>query len=403
MKTRTVLACGIAAMFVVGSANAATIHLVDLGITDARAAKDFQIAAAYWGSMFTNNVTIDLGVGFHSLPPQVIGSTGSAQQVYFTSDWIDQVNATKSGSTFDQNLVLPTLNGAGGINVIVNGANAGGTTTSAASQIYTTNTTTANYYLSLNTAVVKAIGGTAQYDPDDNPLHLDGAVTFSSDFNFSFNSNNGVSGSQIDFLGVAIHEIGHALGFVSGVDTYDYFGAPNGPGAGGGDQLNDDYAVLSALDMFRYSNDPHHLGPGGAQLDETVGTASYFSTDGGDTALFGNSFATGAFNGDGDQASHWKDSASCSGLVQLGIMDPTFCYGQVGVVKALDLAAFDAIGWNVSIDELANNGNYARTTAQIYAQFATRAPEPSSWALMLSGFGLVGAVMRRRRTVVSFG
>jgi len=28
-------------------------------------------------------------------------------------------------------------------------------------------------------------------------------------------------------------------------------------------------------------------------------------------------------------------------------------------------------------------------------------PEPASWALMLSGFGLVGAVLRRRRTVIA--
>jgi hypothetical protein len=31
------------------------------------------------------------------------------------------------------------------------------------------------------------------------------------------------------------------------------------------------------------------------------------------------------------------------------------------------------------------------------------APEPASWALMLGGFGLVGAAMRRRRTVLAFG
>ena len=30
-------------------------------------------------------------------------------------------------------------------------------------------------------------------------------------------------------------------------------------------------------------------------------------------------------------------------------------------------------------------------------------PEPASWALMLGGFGLIGAAMRRRRTAVSFG
>jgi len=30
-------------------------------------------------------------------------------------------------------------------------------------------------------------------------------------------------------------------------------------------------------------------------------------------------------------------------------------------------------------------------------------PEPASWAMMLAGFGLAGAAMRRRRAVVSFG
>jgi hypothetical protein len=28
-------------------------------------------------------------------------------------------------------------------------------------------------------------------------------------------------------------------------------------------------------------------------------------------------------------------------------------------------------------------------------------PEPSSWAMLIAGFGLVGATMRRRRTVVA--
>ncbi|HWI86755.1 MAG TPA: NF038122 family metalloprotease, partial [Sphingomonas sp.] len=135
----------------------------------------------------------------------------------------------------------------------------------------------------------------------------------------------------------------------------------------------------------------------GAVLDFTPGTASYFSVDGGLTALFGNKFSTGSFNGDGRQASHWKDAIGCSG--QLGIMDPTFCYGQMGDVTALDLAAFDAIGWNLQRDVILNPA-YHRTTAQIYASFV---PEPASWAMMLGGFGLVGGALRRRRTSVAFG
>jgi len=47
------------------------------------------------------------------------------------------------------------------------------------------------------------------------------------------------------------------------------------------------------------------------------------------------------------------------------------------------------------------NSGYSRSPAQIYTSFA---PEPGTWALMLGGFGAVGASLRRRkRTAVSFG
>jgi hypothetical protein len=71
-------------------------------------------------------------------------------------------------------------------------------------------------------------------------------------------------------------------------------------------------------------------------------------------------------------------------------MDPTFCFGQMGVVTGLDLAAFDAMGWNLSVDAL----RYANTsTADIYA---AAVPEPSSLALLFAGLGLLGTAWRRR-------
>jgi hypothetical protein len=66
----------------------------------------------------------------------------------------------------------------------------------------------------------------------------------------------------------------------------------------------------------------------------------------------------------------------------------------MGVVKGLDLAAYDAMGWNLNFDVL-NNLGYNRNTAQIYVQ-ALGVPEPASWALMIAGFGLAGFAMRRR-------
>jgi hypothetical protein len=302
--------------------------------------------------------------------------------------------------------------------MIVNGPDAtGATSTKVEDQIYTqADNIGPDYFLDLNTSVMKAIG----YDPEyQDRLSLDGSVTFSSLFqsDFDFDPTDGIAAGKIDFLAVALHEIGHALGFVSGVDLYDVVGGPNGPLYAEGIDMND-YAALSALDMFRYSDDPNHLGPGGPVLDETVGTPAYFSIDGGQTALFGNTFSTGAFNGiggtvdgAGNQASHWADSPTCNGALQLGMMDPNVCGGQMGVVKALDLAAFDAIGWNLSVDALAGNGSYSKTTGAIFSEYSdtsgislSAAPEPASWALMLGGFGLVGAALRRRqRTAISFG
>lgn len=398
MRMKTFLVCGTAAaILAAGGAQAATINLIDLGgVTGSVAEKDFKIAASYWGHMFTNDATINLGVGFGSFgDPRIIGATGSTKNDILTANWEAGVNATKSNSIIDKNIVLPTLNDGLFAPMITQGTDSSGGNDTH-SQVYT-EASYAGAVLFENTSVIKAIGGTAAYSAG-NTHHLDGSVQFSSDFSFDFDPTDGIASDEMDFLGVAIHEIGHALGFTSGVDYFDYYGAPNGPGYSLGYDLNDT-SIFTALDMFRYSNDPNGVGPGGPQLDETVGTASYFSIDGGHTALYGNLFSTGAYNGDGNQASHWKDSATCNGAAQLGIMDPTFCYGESGVVTGLDLAAFDAIGWNLNKSASAS---YSRTTAQIYAN-AGNVPEPASWALMLGGFGLVGAAMRHRRAAVSFG
>ena len=209
-------------------------------------------------------------------------------------------------------------------------------------------------------------------------------MTFSSTFAFDFNPTDGITAGTFDFIGVAIHEMGHALGFVSGVDFFDVYGVtPTGLDVAAlGYDLNDT-SIFSALDMFRYS------APG--ELDFRTGGTPYFSIDGGATALFGNTFSTGRYNGDGNQASHWKDLGGCTG--QLGIMDPNFCYGQMGEVSGLDLAAYDAMGWNLSVDALTYQG---ATSADIARAFGI--PEPSTWALMIAALGIMGSIRRSKRS-----
>lgn len=399
MKNKAILLCSAAATLALSAmpARAANIVLVDLGgVKGSPAEQGFNIAASYWSSILTNNATINLGVRFAALPQNVIGSTGSRAADITVAQWESRVNATKSNSVIDKNIVLPTLNNANGVSLISNGPASNtdpNNDTSIAAQYYDAGVSRATKVLYQNTSVLKAIGQAVA-----NPQNLDGQVTFSSAFAFDFNPSDGVSAGMMDFIGVAIHEIGHALGFVSGVDILDYYGYPNGDGAGSlGYDLNDT-SIFTALDMFRYSNDPNNLAPGtDPVLDMTVGTNSYFSIDGGKTALYGNSFSTGSFNGDGRQASHWKDASGANRCgPQLGIMDPTFCLGQMGEITGLDLAAFDAMGWNLSVE--ATQG-YKKTSAQLYL---AAVPEPATWAMMITGFGFVGASMRVRRRKVSF-
>jgi hypothetical protein len=89
--------------------------------------------------------------------------------------------------------------------------------------------------------------------------------------------------------------------------------------------------------------------------------------------------STGRTNGDGRQASHWKDDSLLGpGATPLGIMDPTVASASsnvpVLVITELDLIAFDAMGYDV-----------------------VPIPEPSTWALMLAGAGVLSVAVRRRR------
>ncbi len=356
-------------------ASATTINLVDLGgVTGSVAEKDFKLAAQFWGNMFTNSATINLGVKFGTLGAGIIGSTGSTRQDLSVATWESLVNATKSSSYIDQNAILPTLT-TGGVSGITQGTvSAANQNNSALTSQLLDGTQTASRVLYANTSLIKALGGSVA-----DPTALDGSVTFSSAFAFDYDPYDGITAGTMDFLGVAIHEIGHALGFVSGVDLFDVYSYGAGPGRGLlGYDLNDT-SIFSALDMFRYS------APG--TLDFHTGGTKYFSIDGGASALFGNTMSTGRYNGDGKQASHFKDTVGCTG--QLGIMDPTFCYGQMGEVTGLDMAAFDAMGWNLSVNAMTMG---TLRTADIYV------PEPATYALMFAALGMMGAVTRKRKS-----
>jgi hypothetical protein len=340
--------------------------------------------------VLTNDVTINLDIGFQALGAGILGSTSSTRTVLSMSQGYSAL-AASSSSTLDamavaglQPLSASTiLPGNTAVVVKANALNpAGNGYVDSATRIDADGGIN-NSALAVTRANAKALGITT--DVNGAPIlqgAIDGSVTFSNSFSFDFNPVDGIDPAAYDFLGIAIHEIGHALGFYSGVDIYDAHTGPNGTLTGSVENL----VEATMLDLFRYS------APG--TLDWSTSAApKYFSLDGGQTALFGDAyFALGQYNGDGNQASHWLDSPV--GQPQLGILDPTSSLGQMQAVTGLDLAAFDAIGWTVD-PNVRDDAAYRLTTAQIAA--ADAVPEPASWAMMIAGFGAIGCVLRRRR------
>jgi hypothetical protein len=390
------VSASIGGLVVAQPASALAIVLNNLGgVTQGtNAYLGFSAAARYWESVLTNDVTVNFNVAFTSLGTNangavILGSTQSTQYSVPTLGIYQRLEAF-GNSALDAVAVdnLSPLSALGGVTVMTPGYV--NDTTKVGLDL--TKSVLDNDNSANNTRTVATAANLKALSAYLLPTGPDGTIRFSSDVNFDFNPTDGVSAGSSDFIGVAIHEMGHALGFISGVDTYDVYGCPRGPGcaanttsASNSNTINfNGSAIGTTLDLFRYSAD--------GMLDWRPNVDSYFSIDGGATEFLGNSNeSTGAYHGDRAQASHWDANGTCSNFI--GIMNPYLCSGAGGVVTAQDLGAFDAIGWNLNVDALANPG-YTYTSAQAYT---AAVPEPATWAMMIAGFGVAGGALRRSR------
>lgn len=377
-------------------ASALVINLNDIGgVTGTRAEDGFRIAARYWEGVITNDITINFNVGFSDLGPNILGGTSSSLSLKSIQAVEGRIAAFGSDSAVDTQVrsasgmpvLTPGTLGVGAVDVVTPGYVSGNLGIDNTSAVLDTDGSFNNSVIAVSTANAKALGYT--FAPDA----ADGEIQFSSTFAFDFNPTNGITAGQYDFIGVAIHEMGHALGFLSGADDYDYLGCPNGPGCAAYAEypVNDDWWGYT-MDLFRYSEEYD----GTARLDWRPDVDSYFSIDGGATELYGRGdLSEGDYHGDGWQASHWGANNTCSNFI--GIMNPYLCGGRLAAVTGTDIAMFDAIGWNFI--EGTQSADYRLDTNGVWFTYArdVSVPEPGTWALMILGFGAAGTALRRRR------
>jgi hypothetical protein len=295
----------------------------------------FNAAAAQWEALFTDPITVTINADLAALGPGIIGSASStlltagyaAIRGQLVADNVGSVTAAVTGA-------LP----AAGFGVTV----PAGTVT--------------GILPAFTQANAKALGFSTG-------AGADATITFSTAFSFDYDNSDGVGPGLTDFETVALHEIGHALGFVSGVDFVDGLLAAGASG---------DVPLMTA-DFFRFRDtaNPASLGDfssfsrslltGGSSHTDIINPARGSGPE--------YAMSTGRVTGDGRQASHWKDN-DLSGLT-IGVMDPTLGVQQIVPISNADLNFFDVIGYNV-------------------------VPEPHEYAAAF-GLGLAGFAVWRRR------
>jgi hypothetical protein len=268
---------------------------------DPRALAAFEVAGARWSSELGDDVTVNVLVGFRPLGPGVVGWSGQSRvEVPYA--------AVRLALDRDQTTAADAAAVAG----LPAGPAYGRVLSSPADGVVEPDDR-----VGLTLANARALGLWAARDDA-----WDAVIRFNSALAFDFDPTDGIGAGQLDFVGVAMHELGHALGFVSAVDERDAARAPPPPPPFRG----------NVLDLFRYSAVSASLGVPDQAADDRP---KYLSLDG-VTPLAG--FATG---GNGQQASHWLDHGG------LGLMDPTVAYGEGLGLSDLDRVAFDIIGWNL--------------------------------------------------------
>lgn len=342
-------------------------------------------AGEIWSSYLTDEVKINIKIDYDSLGEFTAGEADSNTIEVPYGNFYQALN--NDATSANDAIALESLPDGESINLLINNTQEN----QGIDEAYLDNNGSENNStIRLTNANAKALGLEA--------AGIDATITFNSDVDnrddvsWDFDRTDGIDDNAIDFQTIATHEIGHTLGFTSGVDDLNITAGQNLQELITNQDTNlqdvaeilgiedlvaelgltDVFADTSlreliadspiepllvniqpdtliseneylptAMDLFRYSSYSSNLGV----IDFTTGeTAKYFSLDGGQTEIA--QLSTGVYLGDGGQISHWKHSEG------IGIMQPGSGLGTITNISSNDLQLLDVIGWETIIDNI---------------------------------------------------
>jgi len=301
--------------------DALTINLTDVGSTEMSddQREGFEEAAALWTSLFDDPITVEVDISFENLLSGILGSTSVARTTcaYYA---VRGAMIMDAGSSDEEAAVeeFPDVT----------------------IEILDINGLRDDDYVTLSTANAKALylGTGLDTTYSNPPVGVDAEITFNTDYAdvFDYDRSDGIDADKVDFVAVAAHELGHALGFFSLTDTQD---------------LNATLTLHpNTLDLWRFP-DPFATPDDGHDLDSGTRCVTSWFSDFYSDDDWHIPFSLGAYAYLTDyacdsvlgycQADHWSDD-------QGNLMDPSFGNGYEQDVKDADVHAIDYIGYDAS-------------------------------------------------------
>jgi len=186
--------------------------------------------------------------------------------------------------------------------------------------------------LAASSATLRALGLLNQVAEPDGEMNRFGpppAIGLNSTFSFDFEPGDGIAPGQLDFQAIALHEIGHVLGFISSVGQQEMDAA-----------IDTQPAIW---DLFRFRPDALKSGFAAATRSLSSGGEQRFYA--GDTTLALSTGRPDGKGGDGQSPSHWKDDHLTGQY--LGVMSPAMAIGEHQFITDNDLTVLEAIGYRV--------------------------------------------------------